>query len=127
MASKRYHQPVILLIDRQARENSLLKQWLNANEFCTHVATDVFEAIEEINDFTVRRCPDVILLEIDASSRDFVEEMFQSSLGASRIRIIAFSINTPAPGSRRIKSQAGNITQLKAIFNEAPAALSRAA
>lgn len=126
MANRRYHQPVILLIDRQARENRLLKQWLQANEFCIHVATDIFEAIEEITDFTVRRCPDVILLEIDASARDFVEEMFQTSTGASEIQIISFSLETPAQ-SRRSKSQAGNITQLKTTFNEVLPPLSRAA
>jgi len=126
MASKRYHQPVILLIDRHGQENGLLKQWLKANEFCTHVANDVFEALEEITDFTVRCCPDVILLEIDSSSRDFVEEMFQISSGTSHIQIIAFSLNEPASG-RRLKSRTGNITHLKATFNEVLPAFSRAA
>lgn len=126
MANKSYQQPIILLIDRQAQDNGLLKQWLTANEFCTHVATDIFEVIEEITDFTMRECPDVILLEIDSSSRGFVEEMFQSSSVTSEIRIISFSTRTPAP-NRRAKSQTGNITQLKAGFNEALTALSRAA
>lgn len=126
MASKEYQQPVLLLIDREARYNGLLKQWLKSNEFCTHVATDIFEALEEIADFTVRRCPDVILLEIDSSSRDFVEEMFLASTGTSEIRIISFSLQTPA-GKGRAKSKTGNITQLKATFNEVPPALSRAA
>jgi DNA-binding NtrC family response regulator len=126
MANKTYQQPVVLLIDRQGHENGLLEQWLKANEFCTHVASDIFDALEEINDFTVRRCADVILLEIDLSARAFVEEMFHASSGTSKIQVIAFSLNTPASG-RRSKSQAGNITRLKATFSEVLPALSRAA
>jgi CheY-like chemotaxis protein len=126
MANKGHQHPVLLLIDREARDNGLIKQWLKSNEFCTHVATDIFEALEEITDFTVRRCPDVILLEIDSSSRDFVEEMFLTSTGTGEIRIISFSLQMPAE-KRRAKFSAGNITQLKATFNEVLPALSRAA
>lgn len=123
MASQRCQQPIILLITREESENCYsLKQWLRKNKFLTREATDVFQVIEEINDFTVRRCPDVILLEVEADEHESVTEMFHVSSGTTEIQIVAFSKTT---GGKNQKL--ASVSQLKAKFNEVLPPLSRAA
>lgn len=91
MTNKNGQQPMILLISKEEREEYLFKQWLEENESSVCEADDIFQVIEEINDFTVRACPDVFLLEVERASQDSVEEIFYFSSGASEIQIIAYS------------------------------------
>jgi CheY-like chemotaxis protein len=119
-------QPVILLIDSDERENCILRQWLEETDVSTHETADVFEAIEEINDFTMRRCPDLILLEVESDAQDSVKELFLVSSGEGEIPIFSFCSKSAA-GQNRANSQAAILSQLKARFNKVPPGLSRAA
>ena len=91
MTNKNWQQPTILLISKEEREENFFKQWMEENESSVCEANDIFQVIEEINDFTVRECPDVFLLEVETASQDSVEEMFYFSSGASEIQILAYS------------------------------------
>ena len=91
MTNKNGQQPMILLISREEREEFLFKQWLEEREPNVCEADDIFQVIEELNDFTVRECPEVILLEVERASQDSVEEIFHISSGASEIQIVAYS------------------------------------
>ena len=113
-------QPVILLIDKEETADGFtLKQWLEENEYITREVSDVFEVIEEISDFTVRQCPDVILLEVETASQSLVEEVFQSSTETNQVRVVPFN---DFGGS-----QAARLSRLKATFNNMTPGLSRAA
>ena len=91
MTNKTGQQPMILLISKEEREECFFKQWLEEHESSVCEAGDIFQVIEEINDFTVRECPDIILLEVERASQDSVEEMFYFSSGASEVQIVAYS------------------------------------
>jgi hypothetical protein len=84
-------QPVVLLISKEEREECFFKQWLEENEPHVCEADDFFQIIEEINDFTQRRRPDVFLLEVESASRDSLREMLYFSSDENEIQIIAYS------------------------------------
>ncbi|HEX8367399.1 MAG TPA: hypothetical protein VF604_02440 [Pyrinomonadaceae bacterium] len=91
MTNKNGQQPMILLISKEEREECFFKQWLEKNTSSICEAGDIFQVIEEINDFTVRECPEVFLLEVETASQDSVEEMFYISSGAQDIQVLAYS------------------------------------
>jgi DNA-binding response OmpR family regulator len=49
-------------------ERRALTEWLASSGFLSCDAVDVFDAVEEIADFTVGECPDVIVLDVDCCS-----------------------------------------------------------
>lgn len=63
--------PVILLLSKQGDNNSLVKMWFEKSRFQTTQVEDVFQVLEELSDFTVRRSPDVIILEVASFLDDF--------------------------------------------------------
>ena len=64
--------PVIVLMDKETSdERSVVLEWFENSRFLTCEAADVFEALEEISDFTVATRPDVILLDVESCDGDF--------------------------------------------------------
>jgi hypothetical protein len=94
MTNKNGQQPMILLISREEREECFFKEWMEANSSSVCEANDIFQVIEEINDFTVRECPGVILLEVESASQNSVKEMFYFSSDASEVEVVAYSKTT---------------------------------
>lgn len=84
-------QPVVLLISKEEREEGFFKQWLEENEPHVCEANDIFQVIEEINDFTQRQRPDVFLLEVESASPDSIQEMLYFSSDENEIQIVAYS------------------------------------
>lgn len=111
-------QPLILLIDELTEDSSSIKNWLDDNSFQTHEAANIFEAIEEISDFTMRECPDVILLSVNPQSTDLklVEEMFDEASGTDELPLYVLS-KTLKITNKKSRS-AENIGQLKIKINE---------
>lgn len=70
MKKAKANQPVIFLCEKRAG-NYQLKKWFEESRFFTSEATDIFQALEDISDFTVSRSPDVILLEVTCLKEDF--------------------------------------------------------
>jgi len=64
------NSPVILMLDKDGGKNVVVRDWFENSRFHTFVAGDIFEAIEEISDFTVEKCPDVIILETASFGAD---------------------------------------------------------
>jgi hypothetical protein len=88
------HQPVILLLDGSpSADNKFIKRWFHKSRFLTCECTDVFDALAELSDFTIRQRPDVILLEVDSVSADFklVKRMTNTVWGHNEPTIFAFS------------------------------------
>src|SRR5689334_20737716 len=106
--------PVILLIDGNGSKNKSVKNWLRKSRFLTCETTDVFQALEEISDFTMRSRPDVVLLEVESLSEDFffVKEVIQTSGGRDATSIFALSES----GKKVTDNECfeGNLNQVKA-------------
>jgi ribosomal protein S18 len=72
------HQTAIVMFDgKSSADNEFIKNWFKNSRFSTNETTDIFQAIEEISDFTVSARPDVVLLEVDSIEKDYktVREM----------------------------------------------------
>ena len=60
------HVPVIVLLDKQVSgDRTEIREWFEHSRFSMCEATDVFEAIEQLSDFTLETRPDVVLLNVD--------------------------------------------------------------
>jgi hypothetical protein len=85
--------PVLLLLDSQGGDNSLVKMWFEKSRFQTAQFEDVFQVLEELSDFTVRRSPDVIILEVASFLNNFssVAEIIQTLPADSKVPIFSSS------------------------------------
>ena len=112
------HQPVILLLDgRPSADNKFIKRWFERSRFLTCEATNIFDALEEISDFTNFQRPDVVLLEVASMPDDFqiIKRMTQTHSGSSELLIFAFS-----EGGKVVDDGdcfEGNLAQLEAQLN----------
>lgn len=85
--------PVIVLMDRETSgDRDTVREWFENSRFSTCEAADVFEALEELSDFTTESRPDVVLLEVDSCEDDFqlVHDTIEPS-GADQMPILALS------------------------------------
>lgn len=87
------HQSVILLVEECSEENGSIKNWLESNNFFTRETTNVYDALDEISDFTVDRCPDVFMLPVGSPANDFstIEELVQAYSETGEIVVATFS------------------------------------
>jgi hypothetical protein len=109
------HQPVILLLDGSTSgDNQFIKRWFQKSRFVTCEATDIFEALEDVSDFTTFQRPDVILLEVKSIPKDFyvVKKMIQTPAGETEMPIFAFSENGNLVNDESCFE--GNLAQLEA-------------
>ena len=75
--------PVVLMIDRGlTTERRALAEWLESSRFSTCNAIDIFDAIGEMADFTVKDRPDVIVLDTDAcqDNLSLLKSVFQTEV-----------------------------------------------
>lgn len=93
MKQKVNHQSVILLVEECSKENVLIKDWLESNNFSTRETTNVYDALDEISDFTVDCCPDVFMLPVGSPANDFatIEELVQTYSESGDIFVTTFS------------------------------------
>lgn len=107
------HQSVIILLDGSAADNRFVKQWFRKSRFVIGETTDIFQALEEISDFTVCRSPDVILLEVNSLSEDFliVRETVKTLFAHSCLPIFALSKSGKVVNHKDCFE--GNLTQLQ--------------
>ncbi|MDQ3180014.1 MAG: hypothetical protein M3Q33_05790 [Acidobacteriota bacterium] len=112
------HQTVIVLVDEKATDRCFVKEWFKKSRFSTNEATDIFQVMEEISDFTVRSRPDVVLLEVSSLATYFhiVKEMVQAPFDSCRLLIFALS-NTGNVVNHR-ECFEGNLTQVEAKLNK---------
>jgi hypothetical protein len=83
---KQKHVPVIVLLDKQVSgERTEIREWFENSRFATCEATNVFEALEQLSDFTIETRPDVVLLNVDCCDDEMsmVENM-------SDVPVVAF-------------------------------------
>ena len=86
------HQPVILLLGKRRAKRDEVDTWLEESKYSTCEATDVFQVIEQLSDFTVGESPDVVFLHIDREAeREMLENMLLASDGDFNASVIAYS------------------------------------
>lgn len=105
------HLPILLLIDD---ENSIefrkVSGWLPGTDLTIYDASNVLDAVEEMSDFTVRDCPDVILLKVGSFSKEYsaiVRFLHCAPVNADDPRVLTFSDNKSYPHS------VNNLTEFK--------------
>lgn len=86
------HHPVILLLGKRLKTNDEVDAWLAKSRFSAHEATDVFQALERISDFTVREAPDVVYLHVDGLEieKAMLERMLATTVGDACASVIAY-------------------------------------
>jgi hypothetical protein len=88
------HQPVILLLGKRTNQDEV-DTWLEKSRFSTCEATDVFQVLEQISDFTVDKTPDVVFVHVDRmeAELEMLEKMLRASDGDFHASVIAYSGN----------------------------------
>jgi len=87
------HQSVILLLGKRNTGRDEVDVWLEDSPYSTCEATNVFQALEQISDFTVGQTPDVVFLHVDAiaAELEMLENMLLSANGDFHASVIAYS------------------------------------
>ncbi|PYS99901.1 MAG: hypothetical protein DMF63_09510 [Acidobacteria bacterium] len=99
MATTAFHQPVILLLGER-RGSHEVDKWLKESRYSICEATNVFQALEHVSDFTVGEAPDVVFLHVDRIEADMemLENMLMASAPDFHPSVIAYA-NRPAEDS----------------------------
>jgi hypothetical protein len=91
------HLPVILLLGKRMKTNDDVDRWLENSRFSAHEATNVFQALEDISDFTVRDVPDVVYCHVDRidAEMQMLQTMLLTTAGDSCASVLAFPDSEP--------------------------------
>lgn len=82
--------PVIVLMDKEtSSDHSVIRQWFEDSRFSTYEASNVFEALEEISDFTIEYRPDVVLVDVESCEENL--PIVRDMSGTNEFPILALS------------------------------------
>jgi hypothetical protein len=113
--------PVLLIYDTNERyDYETVQQWFQDSRFNWCEASNVFEAIEELSDFTMQHHPDVILLKVSSKSKeDRMIRRVACDSGFSDFEV-PIAVLSDTPGSdEKCPYAFGNLKQLKAQLDRA--------
>lgn len=115
---------LILLLEHERFDPSLCA-WLSDQGFVTWKAHDVSHALEELTDFTVRRRPDVVLLEVAGLSQHYEDlwATFRGSAGRGQVAMCAYTGRRPSGDQRQYF--ASNLNDLRSMIAREVHRLSR--
>lgn len=119
MKREEAHKTVILLIDGKLTSNdNYIKEWLEESPFMTNETTDIFQALEDITDFTVRARPDVVVLPVESLKQDYftIREMMQAFSGNEDFPIFALSDCGKVVNDKECFE--GNLAEVKAAIEK---------
>ena len=85
-----HHSPVILLLAKQSITSDSLDRWLEESRYRAWEASDVFQLLDQLSDYTVRKRPDVVFLHVGATSeeQDFIRSLIEAGTSESGRRVI---------------------------------------
>jgi hypothetical protein len=113
------HRTVILLLEENSETDiCFVKEWFKKSRFLTNETSDVFDALEEISDFTTRSRPDVVLLEVESLRDDFIKlkKMIQTASGKCEFPVFALSESGKIINDNECFE--GNLAQVKARLDQ---------
>jgi hypothetical protein len=106
--------PLILLVDpRNPQEGSKLTDWLSSHAFSSYEASDTFDAISQILDFTTARVPEIVTIP-GMGQQDLmtVSQLLHSFVGADYdLDIFLYSNERNAPARSISTEQLGQLLQ----------------
>ena len=96
MNSLHQHSPVILLLGKQSCGGDTVDRWLEASRYRTWEASDVFQLLDQVSDFTVRNRPDVVFMHVGATieEQDFARNLIEAGTGETGFRVIDLTAST---------------------------------
>jgi hypothetical protein len=75
------YAPVVLILEKQCPVDAqAVRDWCESSGFQACETDNIFEALEEMSDFTTRDRPDVILLDVESCDSEFpaIRNIFDS-------------------------------------------------
>jgi len=100
--------PVIVLMDKETSgDRTMIRQWFEDSRFDTLEASNVFEALEEISDFTVKSRPDVVLLDVDSCEKNL--PLVANMAAINDLPVVTFSKSKAAGSGKYFQSELGQI------------------
>ena len=118
MRQEQLYRSVILLLDGNAVNIRPVKEWFKKSRFSTRETTHIYQVLEDLSDFTVRTCPDVVLLEADSLSDDFftVKNILHSYFDGNKLLICALSDSGKIVNDKECFE--GNLSEIKVKLNQ---------
>src|SRR5215207_6137271 len=92
MASATQHPPVILLVGERSNERDTIDQWLADSRYDACEATNIFEALEQLSDFTVQTRPELVFVHVVSLDADLrlLQEVTATGVNEPDVPIITF-------------------------------------
>lgn len=94
-------QPLVLVVDKAGAQNrKALARYFSESAFEIYEATDAFDVIDELCDFTVRERHDVITVPSGASDFAMIADLINQSVGpAADFPVFLYSDNSEFPSA----------------------------
>lgn len=122
------YSPVVVMVEREdSGDGQAAREWVEQSAYNSCEAQDVFEAIEEMSDFTMEFRPDVIVLDADcceAEAETVMHTLEEIQLNEVPIPVLAVSessIHTTGGGHYEVTPEELP-DQLEMLISQAPAA-----
>jgi hypothetical protein len=68
-------------------DHPMIREWFERSRFSTYEAESVFDALEEITDFTCDTVPDVVLVDVDSAEKNV--PIFRAGSSGAELPIMA--------------------------------------
>jgi len=103
------YSPVVVMVDREDTGDGVAaREWVEQSSYNSCEAHDVFEAIEEMADFTMEFRPDVIVLDADSCEKEtetVIHALDEIHLSETPVQVLTVSeSNVHAGGSYEVTS-----------------------
>lgn len=90
MNAASHHSPVILLLGTRSASSDPFDQWLEKSPYRAWAASDVFQLLDQLSDFTIRNRPDVVFLHIGSTveERALTLSLIQAGMADASVPVI---------------------------------------
>lgn len=90
MNAASHHSPVILLLAKHSPVSDPLDRWLEESRYRAWEASDVFQLLDQVSDYTVRNWPDVVFLHVGSTveEQDFTRSLIEAGTGEAGLPVI---------------------------------------
>ena len=115
MNSVHQHPTVIILLGKRSGGDTV-DRWLEESRYRTWEASDVFQLLDQVSDFTVRNRPDVVFMHVGATieEQDFARNLIEAATGEPGFRVIDLTAST----SKSERDLITTITTLKCQLDQ---------
>ena len=95
------YSPVILLLGKRSGGDTVDRWLLEESSYRTWEASDVFQLLDQVSDFTVRNRPDVVFMHVGATieEQDLIRSLIEAGTGDAGFRMIDLTSST-SPSER---------------------------